>query len=119
VDAESVRFVNLTPHRVTIRAGEEDVVLPPSGTVARIREEAIGEWVAVVDGVPAPVREIALAAVEGLPEPEPGVFYLVSRVVAMTVDGRDDLVCPGDLIRNEAGQVVGADGLVRMHRGCW
>lgn len=117
--AEPFRIVNLTPHAVRITVGEHEVVIPASGSVARIREATVGESGIECGGTRVPVREITLASAEGLPDPEPGVLYLVSRVVAMAAADRDDLVCPGDLIRNEAGQVVGADGLVRMHRGCW
>jgi len=50
--------------------------------------------------------------VEGLPEPETGVLYLVSAVVRAAVPGRADVASPGDLVRDGEGNVIGCRHLI-------
>jgi hypothetical protein len=99
------RFVNLTPHAVVIVGGPS---LPPSGSLARCAQVAApaGEHAGVA------LSRVAFGAVEGLPEPEPGVVFVVSALVRAAVPHRSDVASPGDLVRNEAGQVVGCRNLV-------
>lgn len=108
------KIINLTPHTVVIVAEDGKTILgsiEPSGSVARtkVAYAADGE----VAGFPA--TRATYGAVEGLPASEDGVFYLVSGMVAAhpSVIGRADVVAPGDLVRNEAGQPVGCKGLKR------
>ena len=49
--------------------------------------------------------------VEGLPEPQEGVLYIVPAMVRNALPERKDLASPGMLIRNAEGQPVGCDGL--------
>ncbi len=99
------RFVNLTPHAVTVVGGP---TLPPSGQVARCSQTSTpaGEHGGVA------LSRVVFGAVEGLPEPEPGVVFVVSALVRAAVPGRSDVASPGELVRNEAGQPVGCRGLV-------
>lgn len=53
-------------------------------------------------------------AVTGLPAPRPDTAYVVSRIVAEACRDRDDLLIPGPAIRDQAGRVVGCDGLSRL-----
>ena len=48
--------------------------------------------------------------VTGLPSPQDGVYYVVSRLVMSACPDRSDLLCPGELIRDSAGNVTGCDG---------
>ncbi|AXH95958.1 hypothetical protein DV701_07330 [Ornithinimicrobium avium] len=48
----------------------------------------------------------------GLPAPEEGVVYLVSRLMAMAIE-RDDVVFPFDEHRDEQGRVDGCRALAR------
>jgi len=99
------RLVNLTPHpvRVLKENGELVMELPPEGIVPRCAEEV--EPYTEVNGIPV-VRK-RLGAVEGLPAPEDSVYYVVSRAVAEAARGRDDLLIPDDLVRDEKGRVIG------------
>lgn len=45
---------------------------------------------------------------ENLPAPQPGVAYIVSRVVAEAARGRDDLFIVDDAVRDGEGRIVGA-----------
>lgn len=106
-------FINLTPHTINIFDSEGNHVLdiPTSGMVARCaqHEQAICE----IDGVP--VTRQYFGEVQGLPEPEEGTFLIVSRMVAEAVGlSRTDLLVPGPLVRNEAGQPIGCRGLSRI-----
>src|SRR5574342_685222 len=115
-------IINLTPHPVTI-AG---VTFPPDGRVPRVAtttvlvgrlvEDAPGEWVRQhcpdggfgmpdYPGRSIPFTRVELGEVVDLPEPVPGTWLIVSRMVAEAAPKRDDLFAPGDLVRDEAGRI--------------
>lgn len=106
-----MQFINLTPHtintQVTLRDGTiEYRAFPASGQVARCTPGY--EDVGVFGGVP--VVRSTFGPVEGLPEPEPeaGIVYITSTIVAQQAN-RADVVSPDtgpSAIRNEKGQVV-------------
>jgi hypothetical protein len=108
----AVKVVNLTPHPVVIIPAEgKQVTVPPSGTVARVREvvESAGELV-LEDGTKVPLRRKFLSSeIEGLPEPQDGVVYVVSYLAAQVAwsQGRTDVVATGDPVRDEQGHIVG------------
>ena len=52
--------------------------------------------------------------ITGLPDPQDGVWFIVSLVVLLSVIGRDDLVAPYDEVRNAEGTVIGCRGLQRV-----
>jgi hypothetical protein len=103
--ANAASFCNLTPHAIVVVGGP---TLPPSGAIARCATKSAPagehEGVALV--------ATAYGTVEGLPEPAPGVLYVVSAIVRSAVPERTDVASPGDLVRNEAGAVVGCRNLV-------
>jgi len=100
-------FINLTPHEVVIRG----VKIPPSGNIARIEEvyDSAGRTFA---GIPIKTRSYRNLA--GLPKEKPGVGYIVSGLVAESsaCRHRQDVFCPGEMIRDEKGNVIGAKSLV-------
>lgn len=112
-------LVNLTPHPIVLQTpGGERVTLPPSGTVARVSATP-GELEAV-DGIPVPVAgRTIFGAVEGLPAPQPGTFFVVSALVGSALKGsRDDVLCPGTgprdgAIRDGNGRIEAVTRLVR------
>jgi hypothetical protein len=99
-------IVNLTPHAITI-AGR---TFPPDGRIPRVAEQVTDAG--AVDGIP--VVQINLGDVTGLPEPQPGTWYVVSRMTAEAAPGRHDLLIPGKQIRNDLGQIIGAESLARL-----
>ena len=104
-------FVNLTPHTLNIiRDGGEDIIIPPSGTVARcaVNRRQIG----TIDGVPINATEFG--AVEGLPDPAPGTYYIVSALVAQAVRGREDVLITDDAVRDSSGRIVGCRAFARV-----
>ncbi|QQO77259.1 MULTISPECIES: hypothetical protein [unclassified Actinomyces] len=122
----SYRLVNLNPHEVVLIGDGQQLVLPPSGTVPRL---VLGGGTTVTVGAlgagdgtgeETPVT-LSLTYGEGLvgldpplPDPQPGVLYVTSRVVAEHCPQRDDLAWPHELVRDTAGRPVGARGLATV-----
>ena len=105
------RFISLDVASVTNRHPD----LPPEVAVA------FAEDLDKLDGVEEgrqhiPIGRAAWGQVVGLPEPMSGVYHIVSVIVAeAAVDaGRtiDDLLVPGDQIRDDRGRIVGCRGLL-------
>jgi hypothetical protein len=106
-----MRFINLTPHALHIRMADGTYVdIPPSGTVARRSVERV--VVDTIDGVT--VYETKFGPLEGLPEHATDIIYIVSALAAQACAGREDILVPGDAIRDEAGRVIGCNGLCRI-----
>lgn len=108
-----MNIVNLTPHDVTVMPpGNAKVVnFPASGQFARIRE-SLGEEVWLdADVGRIPLRQLTYGEqVDDLPDPSPGVLYLVSRLTALSVR-RDDLIFPQGELRDDSGQIIGCRAL--------
>ena len=102
-----VRFVNATPHAIQLNDGR---VLEPSGIIPRV-SQTISEF--DENGIATQ----SFGEVEGLPEPETGVVYIVSSLVLSACKDRTDLVAPAtnhkDTKRNEKGHIVSVPGFVK------
>lgn len=112
----TMRVINLTPHAVTvIPESEEPITFPASGSVARVREASgTPAWLHTANGT-VPLSVVSYVdRVDDLPDPEPGVIYLVSRVTAAAVD-RPDLVFPQGELRDERGTIIGCRALGTFH----
>lgn len=112
-----MRLVNLTPHTFVLLTSEgERVEIPPSGTVCRAEEivKVIGHI--DVNGVGRiPIRRVEYGAPVGLPDPEPGVGYLVSVIAAQAIrrhcPHRTDVFVSSDPVRDETGRIIGCRAL--------
>lgn len=113
-------IINLTPHAITLLDStntvfdpksrsykiEGEVVvkatIPPSGEVARcsMTEEVVGE----VNSTP--LVKNTYGQIEGLPDPQPDTYYIVSALVA-TAAGRPDLLIPSRMVRDNEGKILG------------
>ena len=127
-------FVNMTPHVLNVFTGNGDnpdevLNLLPSGRSVRVAQTS--EAMGVLDGVSLyrtaygelqTVDNATKAVVGGLPPFVKGTTYVVSGLVLEALgwltaangdaaSGRSDFVAPGELVRNEAGQPVGCNGL--------
>lgn len=106
-----VALINATPHQLNIVQTDGKVLtLEGSGICPRC---ASSEDVDMAIGLIEVTRQ-TLGHVEGLPESLPGAFYIVSRLVASAATGRDDLLVPGPLVRDDQGRVIGCKGLSRL-----
>src|SRR5690554_2132456 len=106
-----MKLVNLTPHPVTFVAddGEKMLELPGNPNPPRAQESrnAHGE----VNGIP--VNKVAMGEVQGLPDPQPGIGYIVSRIVAEAAR-RSDLYIPDQTVRDEQGRIIGCKALAQV-----
>ena len=110
-------MINLTPHPITIHDGDNAVTIPPSGTVARVATSSIEMYRLPVEPGVSPVLQMTtFGQVVDLPEPQDGVYYVVSGLVlsALREQGSDrqDVIAPAtgpkdDAIRDEAGCITG------------
>lgn len=105
---------NLTPHEVKIfklngTVPDLDVVIEANDLVARVSCEYI-KVDKKVEGVD--MYRTVFGEVTGLPDYEEGVYLLVSAMVREALPLRSDLVSPGQLLRDNDGNVIGCLGLV-------
>lgn len=107
-------LLNLTPHAVTVLLDGRPVVVPPTHPPARCQEALTPAGVIDTEAGRFPLLESSFGAVEDLPEPAPGVWYVVSRFVAEAVPLRRDVVVPARVDRDERGQVVSCRGFARV-----
>jgi hypothetical protein len=106
---KEIKIKNCTPHPVNIE-GEDGKArtFPKSDAPARVsvKKEQVGSLLGIS------VSRETFGNVIDLPEEQDGTFLIVSRMVEAALPDRHELVVPGDLIRNEKGQIVGARGVV-------
>ena len=108
-------IINATPHAITIvskKGVEQDskkqflaetveVVreIPSSGILPRVSmtNSPAGE----IDGIP--IESVVYGEIEGLPDAQEGVYYIVSGLVAAAAAkiGRTDCLAPGALVRDK------------------
>lgn len=111
------RLVNLNPHEVTIVRGEAAMRLPAAQIPARCRETLTPTGSFDLDGTTIPLYLSSFGDVEGLPDPQPDTWFVVSRPLAESMPHRADLVVPAMVVRNDGGQVVACRGLARVWEG--
>jgi hypothetical protein len=116
-----MNIVNLTPHALCVRKADGSVlVIEPSGTIARCAVTRVLDF--VDSGIE--VFTTRYGQIENLPD---GIGYseiplresesilnafVVSAIVLTALGGtRQDVFCPGEAIRDDAGRVVGCVGL--------
>ena len=105
-------LINLTPHSVCLVIDDSRVIeIPSSGIFARclVMRQTIGAI--TIDGATVPLVRAEFGPVEGLPDPRPDTYYIVSRVVAEAARHRTDLLIPDDTIRDATGHIVGCRAL--------
>lgn len=88
------------------------LTVEPSGEFARVATNIENIKVPGIEGIKVVKTTFDTTKVDGLPAPEEGVIYIVSLITLNALKGiRSDLVAPGNLIRDEKGNIVGCDGL--------
>lgn len=116
--AELPQLINLTPHPLVLLCVTGTQRVPQSGNIARVRHEQVA-----LDSVSdIPVYATVYKEIEGLPEPQEGVTYIVSSLIqhALRQHGitRDDVLSPGtgpnDSAVKEAGRIVAVTRLVKI-----
>ena len=114
---KNITLVNKTPHPITLVLEDgAKITLEPVLPTPRVSSSSVKTANYVVtdsDGVKHEIMREApvFGEVVDLPEPQEGVLYIVSMLVAARASNRTGLVSPGRQLRNEAGQVIGCAGL--------
>ena len=108
---EEDRLVNLTPHDIHILSQDGDVlmVLPSMGVA---RGSAIKHTIEIIRNIS--IYRFQPTGLIDLPDPAPGVRYIVSRITAHTALGLGrstrDLLIPAHIVRKDS-EVVGCKAL--------
>lgn len=109
-----MRIINLTGHVVEIRPAEGGTIrLPASDRPLRLLERPERTGTVDLGGCVVDRFEVSVELPPDLPDPQDDLLYVVPQIVARSLPGREDLVYPYDLIRNEEGRVTGARALAR------
>ena len=119
MNRSTVRLVNLTQHDVVIYGAADQVVLhlPASSAVARMRERRHERAPIPATAGPIPAFTVGYGEqVDGLPDPQPGLVFVVSRITA-AARPRADVFFPLDEVRNPQGQIVGCRALGQFENG--
>lgn len=111
-----VEAVNLTPHPIGfVDETNQPLLTVESTTVARVSARTTTVGYFIINGVQIPRTHTVYGEVEGLPDPTPGVIYIVSGMIvsALAAQGihRDDLLVPGQQVHDEQGRVIGCRSL--------
>ena len=106
-------IVNLTPHAVNVINNDNSVAITieASGNVARCSQTIDIVGSITLGPVAIPVSSSSYGEVVDLPAPQDNTYYIVSRLVMSACPDRQDLLVPNDLVRDEAGRVIGCRSL--------
>ena len=111
-----LNIVNLTPHTITLLdSNDQSILLIASSGVARVSAKTTVIGYYFLKATEIPRTHTVYGQIEGLPDPENGIIYIVSGMVksALAAQGivRNDVVVPGNQVRDEQGQVIGCRSL--------
>ena len=106
-------IVNLTPHTVSIVGEDGELIATfPSEGIARAQQTDVPTGTLVVDGHELPLVRTDFGAPVDLPEPEEGVYLVISIITANAAKaaGRPtgDLLITSNPVRDESGRIIGA-----------
>lgn len=111
---DMVNMVNLTKHLINLVTKDgKTVAIAPSGTEARVAEDRTPmDTILTEDGEEIAISTVSYGAVTDLPDPQAETIYITSYMVREAVGAtRPDVYSPGPLVRDEAGAIVGCEGL--------
>jgi hypothetical protein len=102
----------MTPHAITVCDGDGKTVkvYPKGENLIRLSVKTVPADF-LPDGTPTTVTEFGQP--EGLPEYQRGTFYIVSQLVKNALPLRTDLLVPAEVVRDEAGNIIGCKSLGR------
>lgn len=123
-------IINCTPHDVAIYS-TADCYLYKGSLYLREGDEEHPEPLSVYPAAKKPAHAIYAQRTAGLadgyliyrwfpeevvnlPEPKPGTYYIVPKMLAQACPERKDLIFPGTVVRNGSGDVVGCIDFSRV-----
>lgn len=123
------KLVNMTPHTITVYAtddcqevvkgsyvslvlkeGAEPIMTLPSEGVARASSSK--ELLYTIDSIP--VYKTVYGEPEGLPEPAPNTYIVVSALTAQAAPQRHDLLIIDGAVRDSEGRICGCTAFGRV-----
>jgi len=113
-----VNLINLTPHDLTVYLADgTTLTIPPSGVVARVSQDYTPLGTLNLGNAQVPLVATTYGAIQGLPDPVDGVFYITSALVAQAAwsQGRKDVLAPdtgAGAVRDDQGRIVGVRRLL-------
>jgi hypothetical protein len=118
-DVTCVRLINLLrgPLNIYDDARMLVVSVPPAGHTARadIRPGGVTPLYVTSTDLALPcltnLHQVEYAGIVGVPDPEPGVLFVVPSIVRRGLPDRSDVVSPGRALRDSTGNVIGCVGL--------
>lgn len=114
-------FINLTPHDINLTVSGTQRTIRATGCIARAKETH--EVTEHIDGIPilschygkVQVIGIKSGEIKDMPKETQGAYYIVSNIAAhMFPPERNDILVPGDPIRDDKGKIIGCQGLCRL-----
>lgn len=120
------RYVNTTPHAITIMADESlgggSITIDTSDVSVRVKSETTCDEVTFVGPLLVEIRKRQFTEVtyseggEEMPFPaeQRGVFYIVSRITAEALPGRSDLLMVDGTVRDDDGRIIGCTGFAQL-----
>lgn len=102
-------FKNLTPHVINIIENNAVVrTFPhnPNDPIPRCSSSSVR----IMDMIDIPLYQTVFGEVENLPDQTPTTFLIVSALVRTQLPTRLDLISPSQLVRDDAGVIIGCKG---------
>jgi len=107
-----IKLINVTPHPVHLYRdeGHEEVIKTLAASASPARVVMTTRVIGTLAGMPFRVSEPG--EIVDLPDPVEGVVYVASLLVALAAK-RVDVVSPDDVVRDDAGRVIGCRAFAR------
>ncbi|WP_291566899.1 MULTISPECIES: hypothetical protein [unclassified Clostridium] len=103
-----MKILNYTPHTVNI-------IISESGEIYNFlsvgNARCIQTTVQVGEINNIPITSTKFGEVEGLPQEQEGIYYIVSRLILQALPQRKDLLVPNEVVRDEEGKIIGCKSL--------
>lgn len=110
----NVKIVNVTPHPIHLKLEDGvELTFAPEKVPARCAETHQHlRTLDLEEGASVTVARKSFGKIENLPKPQKGVVYVASMLVAQAAKhaGREDVVSPDGILRDDEGQIVGCTG---------
>lgn len=103
-------IINTTPHPITILDDANEVleVFPTGEFNIRISSSTVDAGFTVNN---IKITTTEYGKVNGLPEWQPFVYYIVSAMVKSALPNRTDLLVPAEQVRDDKGIIIGCRSL--------
>lgn len=114
------KLINLTEHDINIVDRDKVILtIPPSGRVVRLGVKIKPIDTKFVNDAVVRITQNEYLGSGFSEQPQNGVYYVVSQLVANSLPEREDLLIPNELVRDKQGKVIGCRSLARVGEKSW